>query len=150
MRSYSSGRVQRTCLVYFLILRLYQNNLMNLLEGIHKDLILQLYQSYKSITKKVAPVITNLYNYDVDYFYNPVANEGYYLGEYITRKLNADLYEIFLESCTDLEEWEILKAGKRFEYKPIDPEPEIDPDAPDPPTEPPMEEDPQPEGPLMP
>lgn len=90
----------------------------------------QMYQSYASVTNRVAPIITNLYNYDVDYFYNPYADEGLYLGEQVTKYKNVSLYEMFMQSCTDLDEWEILKAGKRFQYIPIDPEPEIDPDAP--------------------
>lgn len=83
----------------------------------------QLLQSYNMVKNRVAPVITKLYNYDVDYFYNPYMNEGYYLGEAMTEFAYWSLYEMFEKSCTDLEEWEILKSGGKFEYIPIDPEP---------------------------
>ena len=88
----------------------------------------QLIESYENVQGRVAPIITKLYNYDVDYFYNPYSNEGFYLGVAMREFSYWSLYEMFEKSCTDLDEWEILKAGGKFEYIPIDPEPDEPPE----------------------
>jgi hypothetical protein len=89
-----------------------------------------LIDSYNSIGKKAIPYISNLYNIDVDYYFDFDKGIDCYLCDAIKISY-MNIYEIFLWSCTDTDEWEILKSGGRFEY---DKNVEMDGEEPTPPS----------------
>lgn len=95
-----------------------------------------LIDSYNSVSEKVSPYITNLYNVDVDYYFDFKKGIDCYLCDAINLRWT-ELYDIFVWSCTDTEEWEILKSGGRFEY---DKNVEVDGEEPEPPTHNPEDE----------
>lgn len=99
--------------------------------------------SHNAMQKTISPVLTKYYNTDVDYYFNFDLGIDMYLGELIKRVNYMSIYELFNWSCTDTDEWEILKNGGKFEYIETPPE-YVDPENPtdDPTLFPPEEENP--------
>ena len=73
-------------------------------------------QCFLGEDRVISPIITNLYNTDVDYYYDYDKGIDGYLGQIINSNSSMSLYQLFDYSTTTLKEWEIFKSGGKLEY----------------------------------